>query len=177
MTRSWKAAAGRILIHSPSLKFSCSLSLRGTSGERAGEGGVPSNCRALWKSPLPGPTAIELSIAAGRQLPSPSPREVRTRRGLGRGFQFTAEGGGSVSGITAGVDGGCLDVVGVHPVRHAARRCARSRGHRSHMSGCAQHRRPVLECDRAGRLRAGAGHVPAAGATTVTAAVKVTRSP
>src|SRR5438874_2492192 len=30
-------------------------------------------------------TAIELSTAAGRHLPSPSPREARTGRGLGRG--------------------------------------------------------------------------------------------
>ena len=42
--------AGRIQIPPPSLKWP--LSLRGTSGER---GLVPSNCRALLKSPLPDP--------------------------------------------------------------------------------------------------------------------------
>src|SRR5882724_11203960 len=34
---------------------------------------------------LPFPTAVELSTAAGRHRSSPSPREARTGRGLGRG--------------------------------------------------------------------------------------------
>src|SRR5439155_1085472 len=51
--------AHRIWIHPPSLKWP--LSLLGTSGEKAGL--VPSNCRALLKSPLPDPTAIELRSA------------------------------------------------------------------------------------------------------------------
>jgi len=40
--------AGRILIHPPSLKYACSLSLRGTSGERAGERGSFHRIVALF---------------------------------------------------------------------------------------------------------------------------------
>src|SRR5213595_4101232 len=36
-------------------------------------------------APLPFPTAIELNTTAGRHRSSPSPREARTGRGLGRG--------------------------------------------------------------------------------------------
>src|SRR3989442_647832 len=85
----------RILIHAPSLKWP--LSLRGTSGERAGEGLgrgwgeglVPSNCRALLKSPLPDPLptspswgeGIDRGFGDGIKM-RPTPQVLKTPRFL-----------------------------------------------------------------------------------------------
>src|SRR5207247_4882514 len=81
---AWRASvarafeSGRILIHPPSLKWP--LSLRGTSGGGGlgrgwGEGLVPSNCRALLKSPIPDPLPTS---------PSCGDRPATSARQLGR---------------------------------------------------------------------------------------------
>src|SRR5207253_971478 len=66
-----KPAFGGVHLDTPTIaEVSCSLSLRGTSGERAGgEGLVPSNCRALLNplslNPLPTLRRGERESAAG----------------------------------------------------------------------------------------------------------------
>src|SRR5439155_25047893 len=67
--------AGRILIHPP-LAEVAPLSARHERGEDWGEGLVPSNCRALLRSPLPDP------------FPTSPPRGEGIDRGLGGGIKM-----------------------------------------------------------------------------------------
>ena len=62
-----------------------------TRGSLRSPGGTGEPAAVYGPAPIhahPGPTAIELSTTAGRHRSSPSPREARTGRGLGRGSDF-----------------------------------------------------------------------------------------